>query len=132
MARTAWAVHGIGADTIVHTTVLGDIAHIGTDGDTATGAATDISILGTMTHGITEDGTMADGMTHGTTEDGTTHGTTEDIMDGTVHTTAIISIMDGMIHFITTTDLDMATYLQVQSKIRTGTMARERIQTEAV
>jgi hypothetical protein len=53
-------------------------------------------------------------------------------MDGTVHTTAIISIMDGMIHFITTTDLDMATYLQVQSKIRTGTMERGRIQTEAV
>ena len=128
MARTAWAVHGIGADTLVHTTVLGDIAHTGTDGDTATGAATDISILGTMTHGITEDGTMADG----TTEDGTTHGTTEDIMDGTVHTTAIISITDGMIHFITTTDLDMATYLQVQSKIRTGTMERGRIQTEAV
>lgn len=96
MARTAWAVHGIGADTIVHTTVLGDIAHTGTDGDTATGAATDISILGTMTHGITEDGTMVDGMTRGTTED---------TMDGIALTTAITSTTDGTTHITIITDM---------------------------
>ena len=86
-----------------------------------------------MTHGIMADGTIADGMIHGTMEDGTMIlGTTEDIMDGIAHTTAIISIMDGMTRIITTTDMALAIYLQVQARIRTDTMARERIQTEAV
>ena len=104
-AHTASAVHGIGADIIALTIVHGDIVHIGvpghtvhigTDGDIATGAATDILTLGTMTHGITEDGTMVDGMTRGTTED---------TMDGIALTTAITSTTDGTTHITIITDM---------------------------
>ena len=64
MARTAWAVHGTGADITVRTGARGDTFHGDTD---------------TAVHGTTEDGTVhgdsADGMirgimTRGTEEDG--------------------------------------------------------------
>ena len=92
-AHIASVAHGIGTDTItlitshwasVHIGVHGDLGHIGTDGDTATGAATDILTLGTMTHGITEDGIMEDGIAHITTITST--------MDGTTHTTTIMDM----------------------------------------
>ena len=79
--------------------VHGASDHIGTDGDTATGAATDISILGSMTHGITEDGTTEECMILGIME------ATMVITDGTVLTTVITFITDGMTHTITITDM---------------------------
>ena len=75
--------HGDTAPTAVH----GVSAHIGTDGDTAIGAATDISTHGITIHIITDQvGTTEPvGMTLGTTEDtmaGTTLGIMEAITDG--------------------------------------------------
>ena len=95
--RTASAHHGTGADITVRSTVL-ITAHTttitGTVGDIITlGAATAITILGT-----TED-TMADSTILGTM----THGITEDTGEDTgENTTAITDIWDGMTHGTTT------------------------------
>ena len=116
MARIASAAHGTGTGITARSAFHGDIVltevhgvsdHIGTDGGTAIGAATDISILGSMTHGITEDGTTEECMILGIME------ATMVITDGPVPTTVIISITDGMTHTITITDMARDTYPRV-------------------
>ena len=119
--HTAWEAHGTGAGITARSTVHGPLVHIGdgdtnligTDGDTAIGAATDILTLGSMIHG-TEDGTtlgiMEVFMTHGTMAD-----SMEDItavtMVGMVHTTATTSTTAGMTHITTITDTALAILL---------------------
>lgn len=96
MARTAWAVHGTGADITVRTgargdTVRGDITdtavHGTTEDGTVHGDSADGTIRGIMTLGTGEDGIAEDGMTLGITADG---------MAGMIHGTIITTITDGM------------------------------------
>lgn len=92
---------------MVHIGARGDMVLIGTDGDIAIGAATDILTRGSMIHG------MEDGTTLGITAVSMTHGTMVDIMEditaGMALTTVTISTAAGMTHFITITDTVLAT-----------------------